>query len=60
VNALPATVSELNFAGATSSIKLEANGLPLEALTLETNGLAIGDERVVVLPPEKISLLRNE
>ena len=35
-NALPAKVSELNFAGATSSIKLDANGLPLEALTLET------------------------
>ncbi|HEY5884436.1 MAG TPA: ABC transporter ATP-binding protein [Pyrinomonadaceae bacterium] len=60
INALPATVSELNFAGATSSIKLDANGLALEALTLETNGLAVGDERVVVLPPEKISLLRNE
>ena len=60
INALPATVSELNFAGATSSIKLDANGLPLEALTLETNGLAVGDERVVILPPEKISLLRND
>jgi iron(III) transport system ATP-binding protein len=60
VNALPAQVSELNFAGATSSIKLDANGLTLEALTLETNGLAVGDARVVVLPPEKISLLRNE
>ena len=59
-NAIPAKVSELNFAGATSSIKLDANGLPLEALTLETNGLTVGDERVVVLPPEKISLLRNE
>ena len=60
VNALPATVSELNFAGATSSIKLDANGLSLEALTLETNGLAVGDRRLVVLPPEKISLLRSE
>lgn len=59
-NALPAQVREINFAGATSSIKLDANGLPLEALTLETNGLAIGDDCVVVLPSEKISLLRNE
>jgi iron(III) transport system ATP-binding protein len=59
-NAFSAKVREINFAGATSSIKLDANGLPLEALTLETNGLDIGDECVVVLPPEKISLLRNE
>ena len=59
-NAIPAIVSELNFAGATSGIKLDANGLLLEALTLETNGLSVGDERVVVLPPEKISLLRND
>ena len=29
-NALPATVREINFAGATSSIKLDANGLLLE------------------------------
>jgi iron(III) transport system ATP-binding protein len=59
-NALPAKVREINFAGATSSIKLDANGLPLEALMLETDGLTIGDERVVVLPSEKISLLKNE
>ena len=59
-NAVTAMVSELNFAGATSSIKLDADGLPLEALTLATHGLAVGDERVVVLPPEKISLLRND
>ena len=59
-NAFPAKVSEIDFAGATSSIKLDANGLLLEALTLETTGLSIGDDRVVVLPPEKISLLLNE
>jgi ABC-type Fe3+/spermidine/putrescine transport system ATPase subunit len=59
-NSFVAKVSEVNFAGATSSIKLDANGLPLEALTLQTDGLAIGDQLVVVLPAEKISLLRNE
>ena len=31
-------VREINFAGATSSIKLDANGLLLEALTLEADG----------------------
>ncbi len=59
-NALPANVREINFAGATSSIKLDAKGLALEALRLQADGLAIGDECVVVLPPEKISLLKNE
>ena len=59
-NALPAIVSEINFAGATSSIKLDANGLLLEALTLEANGLSVGTQRTVVLPPERISLLKNE
>jgi len=59
-NTLPAKVRKINFAGATSGIKLDANGLPLEALTLQTNGLAAGDKCVVVLPPEKLSVLRNE
>ena len=59
-NALPAIVSEINFAGATSSIKLNANGLILEALALEANGLSVGTQRTVVLPPERISLLKNE
>ena len=58
-NALPATVREINFAGATSSIKLDANGLLLEALALDADGLAAGDQRVVVLPPERISLLKE-
>jgi iron(III) transport system ATP-binding protein len=58
-NALPATVREINFAGATSSIKLDANGLVLEALALDADGLAAGDQRVVVLPPERISLLKE-
>lgn len=59
-NALAATVLEINFAGATSSIKLDANGLMIEALTLEANGLAIGDRCTAVLPPERISLLKDE
>lgn len=56
-NALPATVREINFAGATSSIKLDANGLAIEALALDADGLAIGDRRAVIFPPDRISLL---
>jgi ABC-type Fe3+/spermidine/putrescine transport system ATPase subunit len=59
-NVLPATVREINFAGATSSIKLDANGLALEALALDADGLAVGDALTVVLPPERIALLKNE
>ena len=59
-NALAAIVREINFAGATSSIKLDANGLILEALALEANGLSVGTQCTVVLPRERISLLRDE
>ena len=58
-NSLPAVVSEVNFAGATSSIKLDANGLLIEALTLDPNGITVGEKRTVVLPPERISLLKD-
>jgi iron(III) transport system ATP-binding protein len=59
-NVLPARVRELNFAGATSSIKLDANGLHLEALVLQPDGLAAGDACFVTLPAERMSLLKNE
>jgi iron(III) transport system ATP-binding protein len=59
-NVLPATVREINFSGATSTIKFDANGLSLEALSLDADGIAAGDERTVVLPPERISLLKDE
>jgi iron(III) transport system ATP-binding protein len=59
-NALRATVREVNFAGATSSIKFDANGLILEALALDADGIVVGDERAVVLPPERISILKDE
>ena len=59
-NALPAVVREINFAGATSSIKLDANGLILEALALDANGLADGEQHTVILPPEHLALLKNE
>ena len=58
-NALPATVREINFAGATSSIKLDADGLVLEALALDVDGLSVGDHRTVILPPQRISLLKE-
>jgi ABC-type Fe3+/spermidine/putrescine transport system ATPase subunit len=58
-NVLSATVREINFAGATSSVKLDANGLLLEALVLRPDGLSIGESCAVVLPPERIVLLKD-
>lgn len=58
-NVLPALVKELNFAGATSSVTLDANGLELEALVLEPNNLAIGDSCFVRLPAERLLLLKD-
>ena len=59
-NILAAQVRELDFAGATSSIKLDANGLQLEGLVLRPDGLTVGDSCFVALPPERLSLLKNE
>jgi len=59
-NTLPAIVREINFAGATSSVKLDASGLILEALALEADGFAAGDHCAAILPPDRIALLRDE
>ncbi|HKO99228.1 MAG TPA: ABC transporter ATP-binding protein [Pyrinomonadaceae bacterium] len=59
-NAIPAKLSEVDFAGATSTIKLDANGLRLEALALASYEALPGASCTAVLPPEKISLLRDE
>jgi iron(III) transport system ATP-binding protein len=59
-NALTASVREINFAGATSTLKLDAGGLILEAITLNGAGLSVGEQYTVLLPPERIALLTNE
>ncbi len=59
-NHLPASVREINFAGATSTIKLDARGLSLEALVLQADGLSVGDSCTVALPQGRISLLKND
>ncbi|HEY0547400.1 MAG TPA: ABC transporter ATP-binding protein [Pyrinomonadaceae bacterium] len=59
-NVLRATVIEVNFAGATTTVKLDANGLELEALVLRLVGLAPGDSCMVGLPPGRINLLKDE
>lgn len=56
-NALPAVVREIQFAGATSTLKLDANGLGIEALRLSADEFSVGEGCTVVLPPERIRLL---
>src|SRR5678809_14966 len=38
-NSLPGNIREIVFAGATSTVRVDANGLPIEALVLRTDGL---------------------
>jgi iron(III) transport system ATP-binding protein len=56
-NTLSAVIREVNFAGATTTVRLDANGLLLEALQLSPNGLAAGDACAVHLPSNHISVL---
>jgi iron(III) transport system ATP-binding protein len=56
-NRLPAIVRSINFNGATTTIKLDAKGLALEALVLEPDTLAVGDACTAHLSPERINLI---
>ncbi len=58
-NLLKAEITGISFLGATTLIKLNAGGLPLEALVLRLVGLKVGDECVVGLPPDRISVLKD-
>lgn len=58
-NLLKATVTEVKFLGPTTLIKLDANGLNLEAMVLRLVGLNVGDECVVGLPPDRILIFKD-
>ena len=58
-NALRGHVREIVFAGATSTIRVDANGLLLEALMVQPDGLQINQECTVILDPTKVRLLRQ-
>jgi len=59
-NGFGGEVLEINFAGATSTVRVDANGLLLEALVLQPNGLVAGGSCTIQLPSEHLSLLKNE
>lgn len=58
-NLLRAEIVGISFLGATTLIKLNANGLILEALVLRLVGLNIGEECMVGLPPDRILVLKD-
>lgn len=58
-NLLRGIVREIVFAGATSTIRVDANGLLLEALVVQPDGLKVGNECAVILRPDKLRLLRQ-
>lgn len=58
-NLLKATIADIKFQGSTTLIKLDANGLILEALVLRLVGLNVGEECMVGLPPDRISVLKD-
>jgi iron(III) transport system ATP-binding protein len=58
-NSLHATVREIVFAGATSTIRVDANGLLLEALVVQPDGLQVNQQCTVLLPADKLRLLNH-
>jgi len=58
-NLLRAEITGTSFLGSTTLIKLNANGLILEALVLRLVGLNVGEECMVGLPPDRILVLKE-
>jgi hypothetical protein len=59
-NSLRGNIREIVFAGATSTVLVDAAGLLLEALVLQPRGLKINQECTVVLPQDRLTLLQNQ
>jgi iron(III) transport system ATP-binding protein len=59
-NLMHGRIRAIVFAGATSTVRVDANGLLLEALVLQPDGLTVGTDCSVVLPPERLSLLKSD
>jgi ABC-type Fe3+/spermidine/putrescine transport system ATPase subunit len=58
-NSLRGVIREIVFAGATSTIRVDAGGLLLEALALEPDNLQLNQECIVVLRADKLRLLNH-
>jgi len=58
-NSLHANIRDIVFGGATSTVRVDANGLLLEALVLRTDGLQVNQSCNVILSPDHLTLLKN-
>ena len=58
-NLFKAKVHAVGYLGATTRIVLDANGLLIETLVLRLVGLNVGDDCMVSLPPNRISILTD-
>ncbi|MFN2530377.1 MAG: ABC transporter ATP-binding protein [Pyrinomonadaceae bacterium] len=59
-NELEGEVREIVFGGATSTVRIDARGLQLEALMLQPDGLSAGSRCVVALPAAHLTLLNSD
>lgn len=57
-NLLKAKITNVKFLGHMTLIKLDADGLALEAMVLRLVGLNVGDECVVGLPIDRVMILK--
>jgi ABC-type Fe3+/spermidine/putrescine transport system ATPase subunit len=57
-NSLPGNIREIVFSGATSTVRVDANGLLLEALLLRTDGLHVNQPCNVILSPDHLTVLK--
>src|SRR6266436_1793681 len=55
-NQVAARIEHIEFGGATTLLRLEANGLKLEGLVLRADEFALGEECIVTLPADQIRL----
>jgi ABC-type Fe3+/spermidine/putrescine transport system ATPase subunit len=56
-NALRGKVREIVFAGATSTVRVDANGLMIEALVVQPESLQVNQECTLILRADKLRLL---
>jgi len=57
-NSLPGRIREIVFGGATSTVRVDASGLLVEALVLRTDSLEINQPCAVILSPDHLTLLK--
>lgn len=58
-NLVRGVIKEIVFAGATSTVRVDANGLLIEALVVQPDGLQVNQECTVILDPAKLRLLKQ-